>query len=106
MVTVKIITVSSIMVFLKSKFNNIFHKIKSNDDSYSNFPIPTHKEGEFIITFPKTEHNVLSSNKAKGKHKWNCDSIQASIYAKLVRHRPLFEKVWIFFVNLILITLY
>ena len=53
-VAAKKITVSSVIMFLKSKFNNFFRKIESNDDSHSNGCIAMYKEGDVIFTFPET----------------------------------------------------
>ena len=64
MVAVKIITVSSVIVYLKSKFNNFFRKMKSSKDSDSDCCITIYKErDDIIITFPKTEPNESSLNK-------------------------------------------
>ena len=63
MVAVKIITVSSVIVYLKSKFNNFFRKMESSNDSDSDCCITMYKEGDDIITFPKAEPNESSLNK-------------------------------------------
>ena len=65
-VAVKIITistVSSVIVSLKSKFNNFFRRMESSNDSDSDCWITMYKEGDDIITFPKAEVNESSLNK-------------------------------------------
>ena len=66
MVAVKIITastVSSVIVYLKSKFNNIFRKMESSNDSDVDCCIKKKKKGDDIITFPKAEPNESSLNR-------------------------------------------
>ena len=62
MVEVKIITVSCVIVYLKSKFNNFFRKMESSNDSDSDCCITMYK-GDDIITFPKAEPNESSLNR-------------------------------------------
>ena len=67
MVPVNIIivnTVSSVMVYLKSKFNNFFRKMESSNDSDSNFCITIYKEGDDVIIFSKAEPNESSLNRS------------------------------------------
>ena len=67
MVQVKIITVStvsSVIVYLKSKFNNFFRKMESSNDSDSNFCITICKEGDDVIIFSKAEPNESSLNRS------------------------------------------
>ena len=59
-----VITVSSIMVYLKSKFNNFFRKMESSNDSDSNFCITIYKEGDDVIIFSKAEPNESSLNRS------------------------------------------
>ena len=63
MVAVKIITVSSVIPYLKNKFNNFFCKIESSNDSDSDCCITMCKEGDDIITFIKVEPNESSLNR-------------------------------------------
>ena len=63
MVAVKIITVSSVIVYLKSKFNNFFRKMESSNDSDSDCCITMYKEGDDIVTFPKAEPNESFLNR-------------------------------------------
>ena len=66
MVAVKIITastVSSVIVYLKSKFNNFFRKMESSNDSDIDCCIAMYKKGDDIITFPKAEPNESSLNR-------------------------------------------
>ena len=66
MVAVKIITistVSSVIVYFKSKFDISFRKMEPSNDSDSNFCITMYKEGGDLITFPKTEPNESSLNR-------------------------------------------
>ena len=63
MVAVKIITVSSVIVYLKSKFNNFFRKMESSNDSDSDCCITMYKEGDDILTFPKAEPDESSLNR-------------------------------------------
>ena len=66
MVAVKIITastVSSVIVYLKSKFNNFFRKMESSNDSDIDCCITIYKKGDDIITFPKAEPNESSLNR-------------------------------------------
>ena len=67
MVQVKIITVgtvSSVIVYLKSKFNNFFRKMESSNDSDFNFCITIYKEADDIIIFSKAEPNESSLNRS------------------------------------------
>ena len=57
-------TVSSVIVSLKSKFNNFFRRVESSNDSDSDCWITMYKEGDDIITFPKAEAKESSLNKA------------------------------------------
>ena len=66
MVQVKIITVStvsSVIVYLKSKFNNFFRKMESSNDNDSDCCITIYKEGADIIAFPNRESNESSLNR-------------------------------------------
>ena len=66
MVEVKIITlstVSSVIVYLKSKFNIFFRKMQSSNDSDNDYYITKYKEGDDIITFSKAEPNESSLNR-------------------------------------------
>ena len=66
MVEVKIITlstVSSVKVYLKSKFNIFFCKMQSSNDSDNDYCITIYKEGDHIITFSKAEPNESSLNR-------------------------------------------
>ena len=63
MVAVKIITVSSVILYLKNKFNNFFCKIESSNDSDSDCCITMCKERDDIITFIKVEPNESSLNR-------------------------------------------
>ena len=65
MVAVKIVTVSSAIMFLKNKFNNFFRKVESSDDSDSDCCITMYKEVYYIITFLKTEPNESSLNRTE-----------------------------------------
>ena len=65
MVAVTIVTVSSVIVFLKSKFNNFFRRMESGHDSDSDCYITMYKESDDIITFPKTEPNESSLNRTE-----------------------------------------
>ena len=56
-------TVSSVIVFLKSKFNKFFRKVESSNDSDSDCYMKMYKEGNDIITFPKAEPNESSLNR-------------------------------------------
>ena len=58
-----VITVSSIMVYLKSKFNNFFRKMESSNDNDSDCCITIYKEGADIIAFPNRESNESSLNR-------------------------------------------
>ena len=59
MTAVEIVRVSSVIVFLKSKFNNFFCKMESSDDSGSDYCIVMYKEGG------ETEPNKSSLNRTK-----------------------------------------
>ena len=66
LVAVKIITfktVSSVIVYLKSKINNFFWKMESNHDFDDDYCKTMYKEGDDIITFPKAEPNESSLNR-------------------------------------------
>ena len=66
MVPVNIIivnTVSSVMVYLKSKFNNFFRKMESSNDNDSDCCITIYKEGADITAFPNRESNESSLNR-------------------------------------------
>ena len=66
MVAVQIITVStvsSVVKYLKSRFNTFFRKMESSNDNDSNFCPTMYKEGDDIITFPKAEPNESSLNR-------------------------------------------
>lgn len=65
MVAVKIVTVSSVIMFFNSKFYNFFRKMESSQDSDSDCCIKMYKEGDDIIIFPKTEPNKSSLNRTK-----------------------------------------
>ena len=58
-----VIRVSSVMVYLKSKFNNFFRKMESSNDSDSDCYISIYKEEADIIAFPNTEPNESSLNR-------------------------------------------
>ena len=63
MVAVKMITVStvsSIIVYWKSKFNIFFRKMESSNDSDSDCYITMYKEVDNILTFLKAEPIELS----------------------------------------------
>ena len=58
-----VITVSSVMVYLKSKFNNFFRKMESSSDSDSDCCITIYNKGADIIAFPNREPNESSLNR-------------------------------------------
>ena len=62
-VTTSTSIVSSVIVFLKSKFNKYFWKMESSNDSDSDCYMKMYKEGNDIITFPKAEPNESSLNR-------------------------------------------
>ena len=65
MVAVRIVTVGSVIVFVKIKFNKFFSKMEWNDVSDSYCCIIMYKEGGDITTFPKTELYESSLSRTK-----------------------------------------